>query len=251
MRSLTQVWLFFLILTFLFLLLGFQLAGRLGLLGAFLLSILIVYATLQRGLNLFKKKLNAQEFTGNDPSGFLTEVQKNKSRFGFKKVFVYRTAHNTPPLIWRSNSKEGHLLLNEHLLNNLNPEEIKLLSLFLLAHLENRSFLVTPILSVINQSLLNIKLISSGISAVFASLFRISKDVLKSDKKFKLMSDASNFEIGYFMNKLHNLAFNQNKKSLGTEYFSVLSPAGGWFNQYGMPDLDFRLKAIMGFSLSR
>ena len=249
MRTLTQVWVFFLSLTFLFLLLGFHLAGRVGLFVAFLISLLLVYATLQRGLNLFRKKLNAQDYTGNDPSGFLTEIQKNKLKFGFKKIYVYHTEHNTPPLIWKNKPDEGHLVLNNNLLQNLNPNEIKLLSSLLLSHLENRSFLITPILSVINQSLLNLGMISSAISFIFVTAFRTQKDILKSDKKFKLMSDASNYEIGYFINRLHSFEFNQNKKSIGTEYFSVLSIRNSLLNQYGIPDLNFRLKNIMGFSI--
>lgn len=249
MRTLTQVWLFFLALTFLFLILGFQIAGRLGLLIAFLFSLFLVYATLQRALVLFRKKLNAEEYLGNDPSGFLTELNKNKLHFKLKKIYVYRTSQPTPLLIWRNRPDEGHVVFHQQLIENLSPKEIRLLSLFTLAHLESRSFLLPPILSLINQSLLNLAPLSSVFSFTLTTLARSQKDVFKADEKFKLMSDASNLEIGYFINKLHHFEFAQSTSSIGTEYFSVLSVDNGPINRYGIPSLKHRLKKLMGFYL--
>lgn len=250
MRTLTQVWVFFLTLTFLFLLLGFQLAGRAGLLIAFLISLYIVYATLHRGLKLFKKKLNAKEFNGHDPSGFLTEIQNHKMKFGFKKINVYRTDQNSPPLIWKSKTGEGHFVLNQSLLNNLNREEIRFLALLFLSHLECRSFLVTPILSVINQSFYNFNIFSVLLSAGVTFILDTKSDILKADIKFRNISNASKYELGFFINKLHRFGFNQNKKQIGTEYFSILSlRKNNLLNQYGIPDLQVRLKNLMGFAI--
>jgi|GEM_PF-4748280 len=254
MHTLTQVWVFFIALTFSFLFLGFQLMGRIGLFVAFLISLIIVYATLHRGLKLFKKKLAAKLFCGNDPSGFLSTIENNKAQFGFKKIGVYQTAHNTPPLIWKSKPGEAHLVLNSNLLNNLNAEEIRLLALFLLSHLENRSFLVTPVLSVINQSFYNFNIFSLVLSSVVVLIFGLQKQILKSDAKFKRVSKTSNqvsaYELSFFINKLHNFEFNQNKIRIGTEYFSVLSfKKNNFFNQYGIPNLNLRLKTIIGYTI--
>jgi hypothetical protein len=248
MRTLTQVWVFFITLTFLFLLLGFQLAGRLGLFIAFLISLLLVYATLHRGIRLFKRKLNVQEFSGNDASGFLNEIQNNKLKFGFRKINVYKTLHPTPPLIWRSGSSEGHLILNSNLIDNLGEVEIKLLSIFLLSHLQKRSFLIAPILSVINQSFFNFNILSFLLSHVAHFFFKTRKDVLSADIKFRNTIDYSQFEAGYFVNKLHQFEFHQTTQQLGTEYFSVLSvKKQGLYGHYGIPDLNLRLQQIMGF----
>lgn len=248
MRTLTQVWLFFSALIFLFLLLGFQLAGRFGLFTALIINLSLIYATLHRGLKLFKKKLKATAFIGHDSSGFIYELQTNKQMFGFKKIYIYKTEYHTPPLIWKSNPFEGHILLNLKLLDNLQPEEIKLLALLLLSHLENRSFFVTPLLSVINQSFLNMTIFSNIISSLITSIFNIKNDILKSDIKFKNLSLASTYELGYFLNKLHKFDFNQNKKQIGTEYFSILSLQNtNFLNQYGIPNLKLRLENIMGF----
>lgn len=250
MRTLTQVWVFFLTLTFLFLLLGFQLAGRLGLFIAFVVSLLLVYATLHRGVRLFKKKLNARIFKGNDSTGFLTQINSQKLKFGLRKIFIYRTEYPTPPLVWKNRSTEGHILINQQLIDNLHPREIRLLALLLLSHLEKRSFQITPILSVINQSFLGLKIFSALISKVVAFLFGIKRDVLSSDARFKVAAETSDYEIGFFLNKLHNFEFHQNKKQLGTEYFSVLSlKKFNFFDQYGIPSLKQRLEKIMGFAI--
>lgn len=250
MRTLTQVWVFFIALTFLFLFLGFQLMGRLGLFVAFLISLFIVYATLHRGLKLFRKKLNAKELSGNDPSGFLSALEHNKVKFGFKKISVYTTEHNSPPLIWKSKSDEAHLILNFRLLNNLNTDEIRLLALLLLSHLENRSFLITPILSVINQSFFNFNIFSILLSTFVTFIFNTRNDIIKSDVKFRNVAETSNYELGFFINKLHKFDFNLYKKKLGTEYFSVLSLKNdSLFNRYGIPGLNSRLQNIMGFTI--
>lgn len=249
MRTLTQVWVFFLSLTFLFLLTGFQIGGRIGLFVAFLVSLFFIYATLHRSLRLFRHKLAAQDYSGNDPTGFLKEIQSNKLKFGFKKINVYLSSHKTPPLIWKSHFDEGYIILNSALLNHLSPNEIKLLALMMLSHLQNRSFLITPILSVINQSLFAFSVVSTLISSLCTKLFGTNKDILKSDKKFKLMADSDEYELGHFLNKLHSFEFHHNKKALGTEYFSILSLQKNYLNQYGIPKLEVRLKQMMGFSL--
>lgn len=251
MRTLTQVWVFFIALTFLFILLGFQLAGRIGLLTAFLLSLFFIYATLQRGLRLFKNKLMASEFCGNDVSGLLNELNHRKSNFGFKKIVVYTTETPTPPLIWKNTSDEGHILINSKLPQSLSPVEIKLLSIFLLSHLENRSFIITPILSVINQTFFNLNIFTILISSIVTKIFRTSREILRADRKFKSVVDESEFEVGYFLNRMHHFSFNQNQKKQGTDYFSVLSiQKGNWLNQFGIPNLNIRLENIMGFTIN-
>lgn len=224
--------------------------GRLGLFVAFLISLFIVYATLHRGLKLFRKKLNAKEFSGNDPSGFLAALEHDKAKFGFNKVSVYTTEHNTPPLIWKNKPNEAHLIFNFRLLENLNTDEIRLLALLVLSHLENRSFLITPILSVINQSFFNFNMFSIFLSTVVTFIFNTRSEIIKSDVRFKNASEASSYEIGFFINKLHKFDFHLYKKKLGTEYFSVLSLKNdSLLNRYGIPGLNIRLQNIMGFKV--
>ncbi len=221
-----------------------------GLFVAFLISLYIVYATLHRGLRLFKKKLNAKEFDGNDSSGFLTAIYSYKAKFGFKKISVYMTEHNTPPLIWKNRSDEAHVILNSRLLDNLKSAEIRLLALLVLSHLEKRSFFVTPVLSVINQSFFNLNIFSIVLSSLVTYVFNTRNDIFKSDSRFKIMAEATNYELGFFINKLHEFDFNQNKKQIGTEYFSLLSlKKHSFLNQHGIPNLKLRLINIMGFSI--
>lgn len=251
MHTLTQVWVFFIALTFSFLFFGFRLGGRVGLFIAVLISSFLAYAALHRGIRLFRNKFRAKEFVGNDASGFLQLIKSTKDDFGFSSVCVYQTDFNTPPLIWKSRPSEGHIILNKELLSNLTPDEIKLLARLVMSHLEKRSFLITPILSVINQSLSNFNLFSVFISSFVTFVFRTKNDILKADAKFRNISDTTYLDSGYFLNKLHHFEFNQNHKQLGSEYFSVLSLKNNNFlNQYGLPSLELRLKKIMGFTIT-
>lgn len=123
MRTLTQVWVFFVSLTFVLLLLGFQLGGRRGLFIAFLLSLLIIYATLHRGLALFKRHLNIKELTGSNSGGFLILLQQTKSQFDMQEVHLHFSKNPTPPLVWKNSPHEGHILIHQDLLNHLSQDE--------------------------------------------------------------------------------------------------------------------------------
>lgn len=253
MRALTQVWVFFIGLFILFLTVGFEAGGRLGLFVAFLFSILSFYATLQKGFHLFPKKLSAEELCGHDISGFLNELDKNKLKFGFKKVLVWTTPSPTPPLIWKNHKSQAYILLNRSLLQSLDSNEIRLLALFLLCQLENRSFTTTPLLAMLNQSPLAYTLLPQFAALIMALLTGSQKRVLAADKKFKLISQANTYEIGYFLNKLHRLKQSKNSELSTSYFFSALSysidSSYTLFNIYGLPRLQSRLKHLMGFSL--
>ncbi|MGZ3726422.1 MAG: hypothetical protein ACXWQQ_11510 [Pseudobdellovibrio sp.] len=250
MRTLTQVWVFLISLTFIFLLVGFQLLGRVGLFIAFLLSLGFLYAALRNSLRLFRGALQTKAFTGNDPTGFLSEIEKNKSNFGFKKVDIYATTHPTPPLVWKNTDDTGYIIINDRLLDQLNTREIRLLSIFLLSHLENRSFVVVHILSILKIPIVFLSLISSAFSAFANRLFKTQLELTTSDIKFITMSEVSKFEAGYFIHKLHKINLNHLKKNNPFHFFSTLSiDSQLLFNEYGIPDLKSRLKKMMGFSL--
>lgn len=253
MRALTQVWVFFIGLFILFLVIGFEVGGRSGLFVSFLFCVVIFYATLQKGFHLFPKKLGAQELCGHDVSGFLGELEKNKLKFGFRKVLVWTTADPTPPLIWKNHSAQAYILLNSSLLQSLNAAEVRLLAIFLLCQLETRSFVVTPLLSVLNQSPLAYILLPQFAALAMTTLAGTHKKILTADKKFKLISQATAYEVGYFLNKLHRLRQNRGETPSAGYFFSVLSyniDSGITpFNIYGLPRLQSRLKHLMGFSL--
>ncbi len=250
MRTLTQVWVFLISLTFIFLLIGFQLLGRVGLFIAFLLSLGFLYAALRNSIRLFRGALQSSAFTGNDPTGFLSEIEKNKIKFGFKTVDIYMTKYPTPPLVWKNTDDRGYIIINDQLLHQLNGEEIRLLSLFLLSHLENRSFVVVHILSILKIPVIILSLFSGAFSALANKIFKTQMELTTSDIKFIAMSEVTKFEAGYFIHKLHKLKLNQFRKNNAFNFFSTLSTGQNLlFNEYGIPDLKSRLKKIMGFSI--
>lgn len=250
MRTLTQVWFFLVTLTFIFLLCSFQLLGRAGLFVAFLISLMFLYAALQNSMRLFKGNLKVQHFSGNDPTGFLSEIEKNKNKFGFQKVEVYLTRHHTPPLVWKNAEDTGYVIINDQLLPHLKPSEVKLLAIFVLSHLEVRSFVLVHILSILKIPLFAVSLPSRVFSAFILSLFKKQNDLFNSDFKFISASETNQYEAGYFINKLHHYSFNQFAKPNAFCFFSALSlPKKSLINEFGLPNLDIRLKKVMGFSV--
>ncbi len=250
MRTLTQVWVFLVGLTFLFLVLGFQLLGRPGLFFMFIVSLAFLYAALHRSLSLFRGKLQPSQYCGNDPSGFIGEIESNKVKFGLRKVSLHLTKMHTPPLVWQDTDVDGHIILNENLLGSLNRNEIRLLALLTLSHLENRSFVLSHLLSILKAHIPFFAQASSAFASVVNSVFKTQNEIIQADLKFKALSEVPEFEVGYFLNKLHKLSFNQNHKPDANYFFSVLSlPFKSHLNEFGLPELDSRLKKMMGFNL--
>lgn len=250
MRTLTQVWVFLVALTFLFLFISFELLGRAGLFFSFLISVLFFYAALRHNLSLFKGILSPQLHSGNDPTGFLREIENQKLKFGFRKIDVHTSEQQTPPLVWRNSADHGHVLVNKQLLNHLSKEEIRLLAVFLLAHLENRSFVTVHILSTIKVPLYFFSFFTKLFAAFIHKIFKTANDCFAADLKFMAMAESSKFEAGYFLNRMHRLSLNHIRKPNSYCFFSTLSLSDHSFiNEFGIPDLNTRLKKIMGFAL--
>jgi hypothetical protein len=250
MRTLTQVWVFLVSLTFLFLFISFELLGRAGLFFAFLISVLFFYAALRHNLSLFRGILSPQLHSGNDPTGFLTEIENQKLKFGFKKIDVHTTEQPMPPLVWKNSEDHGHILLNKDLLSQLSKDEIRLLAIFLLSHLEIRSFVGVHILSTVKIPLYFVSFFTKILSSLCHRIFKTAADCYTADLKYFTMAESSKFEVGYFLNRLHRLSLNHAKKPNSYCFFSTLSIAeNALINEFGIPDLSSRLKKIMGFSL--
>ena len=166
MRTLTQVWVFFVGVTLLLLLTGFQLAGRRGLLLAFLLSLLFIYATLHRGLALFQKHLNVKKWDGNDSTGFSNQIQSIKKEYNMTNVKLHYTNKASPPLVWKNDPTEGHVLVHHDLIQALTSNEKKILAHFLLAHLNERSFLIPRVLSIFEQGFWGLNYLLSPVATL-------------------------------------------------------------------------------------
>ncbi len=248
MRTLTQVWVFFVSLTLFLLLAGFQLAGRRGLLLAFLLSLVLIYATLHRGLALFKKHLNVKAWEGNDPTGFSNSLQTLKGEYNLSRVMLHFSNNASPPLVWKNTPGEGHVMVNHLLLEHLSIPEKKLLAHFLLAHLNERSFLMPRVLSIFEQGFWGVNLVMAPFVSFFTFLMRIPSQLLKADLKAMQNAQVSVFEMGYFIHKIHNFRFHKTSSLKGGEFFSTLTITNqSRFRSHGLPTLKKRLINVMGF----
>ncbi len=248
MRTLTQVWVFFVSLTLVLLFAGFQIGGRRGLFTAFILSLLLIYATLHRGLALFKRHLNVKEQTGNDTNGFLELLQLHKSQFGMNEVILHFSNKPTPPLVWKNSPESGHVLVHRGLLEHLTAGEKSILAHFVLAHLSERTFLVPRILSIFEQGFWGLNYLIAPIATLAAHVLRIPGTLLRADLKTMQSAGISSFEMGYFIQKLHHFSFHNTNSLKGGEFFSTLTLNNRrpWMT-HGQPQLKTRLVNVMGF----
>ncbi len=248
MRTLTQVWVFFVGLTLVLLFAGFQLGGRRGLFISFIISLVIIYATLHRGLALFKKHLNVKEQNGNDTADFLKLLNQTKAHFNMQTIHLHYSNKPSPPLVWKNSPESGHVMIHCDLLANLSQLEQNILAHFVLAHLQERSFLIPRILSIFEQGFWGVNYLIGPIATITTQVLRIPATLLKADLRAMQSSGVSAFEMGYFVQKLHNLSFHKTGSLKGGEFFSTLTLAKrkNWLT-HGQPSLVTRLINIMGF----
>jgi len=248
MRTLTQVWVFFVSLTVAFLFIGFQFYGRLGLFVSFLFSLLLIYITLHKGLWFFRKHLHFKEVKGSDPTGFLNRLNAVKNQYDINVIHLYTTPDDVPPLVWKDYPKTGFILLNENLLSHLNENERHILVHFLFSHLDVRPTFRPRLFSIFEFGFLKLQFVLAPIMSLLALALGSPRYFLKSDLTALANSEAHHLDFGYFLKKLHDLRFHRSKNLNGAEYFSTLTAAQHHFwKSFGQPSLKKRLVTVMGF----
>lgn len=248
MRTLTQVWVFFVALTVLFLFIGFHFYGRLGLFVSFLLSLLLMYITLHKGLWFFRRHLGFYEVLGSDPTGMLKALNQAKSEYDLFSIHLYTTDDLVPPLVWKDYPKAGFVILNENLLNHLNQAEKNILVHFLLSHIKARPTFRPRLFSIFEFGFLKLQFFLAPIMSLLALALGSPRYFMKADLMALANSQVSHLEFGYFLKKLHDLNFHRAKNLNGAEYFSTLTAAQHTFwKSFGQPSLKKRLISIMGF----
>ena len=95
MKTLTQVWLICSTSCLIFLILGFHFGGRLGLLVAFLLCLVLLYLIFHKGLKIFIERTKAHEILGNDPYQLTGLFKQHALSYGFRKVRFF-VSFNSP-----------------------------------------------------------------------------------------------------------------------------------------------------------
>lgn len=248
MRTMTQVWVFFVGLTLLFLITGFHLGGRLGLFLAFLTSLFFLYLVLKKGIWVFSDHFAYKKAMGSDAYGFLKLLDELKYQYGFHEISLFYTNEKTNPLIWKESKTHGNILLSNKLPDLLTPHEKVYLCHLLLSHLEKRSAFLSRFFSTTYQSLGRLRFLLSPALSFFSWLTGYTRASLKADYTAMKNAAVSNYEFGYFLNKLHQYDFHIHSKSTGTEYFSILTPSSRkYWQTHGHPRMTQRLINTMGF----
>lgn len=250
MKTLTQVWLICATSCFLFLIIGFQVAGRLGLLVAFILCLVLLYLIFHKGLKIFIERTKAKQIAGNDPHKLAPIFQQNALAYGFRKVRLYVTESPTPPLVWPEFQSELVVFLNAQTLEQLTAREKTLFAHLLLSHGFLQSKLTRKTLGLIYISLAPLERISAPLFNLIAYALGLSKEIYKADLKALSVSKATNFEFGLLLHKLHYLQTHNDKIFEGTYFFSVLSKVNPkLYNLKFHPNVTSREKNLLGYEI--
>jgi hypothetical protein len=248
MKTLTQVWLICAASCLIFLILGFHFGGRLGLLCAFLLCLVLLYLIFHKGLKNFIERTRAQEILGNDPYKLTGLFKQHALAYGFRQVRLFVTDRPTPPLVWPEFSNQLIVFLNRQTLEQLTTTEKKIFAHMLLSHGCLHSKLTRKTLGLIFIAL-------SPLEKVFAPLFNLaaytlglSKEIYKADLKALTVSQAQHFEFGLLLHKLHHLESHNDKIFEGTYFFSILSKINPkLYNLKFHPNVTSREKNLLGY----
>ncbi len=250
MKTLTQVWLICATSCFLFLILGFQLAGRLGLLVSFLLCLVLLYLIFHKGLKIFIERTRANEILGNDPYKLTGLFKQHALAYGFRKVRLYVTDRPTPPLVWPEFSNQLVVFINASTLEQLTAPEKKLFVHLLLSHGFLQSKLLRKTMGLIYISLAPLEKLFAPLFNFLAWSFGLSKEIYKADLKALSVSQATNFEFGLLLHKLHYMQTHNDKIFEGTYFFSILSKINPkLYNLKFHPNVTHREKNLLGYEV--
>jgi len=254
MKTLTQVWLWSAAGCFLILILGFNLADRIGLFVAFLLCLAFLYLTFYVGLKIFLNKTKSHEVLGSDTTQMTQYLNELKRLYGVKSIRFFTTPNRTPPLVWSEFSNELIITVNQRVVNNLTTAEKKILCHLLLSHGQHQSKMLRRVLGLLFMSLTPVEKIVSPFFNFTSYLLGLSKEIYTADLKAlsqaQTSGHATQLEFGLFLHKLHYI--NQHKALLtqGTYYFSILSDKySKLYNLNFHPHITKREKNILGYSI--
>ena len=257
MSTLTQVWVFTLFFCTIVLVTGFKLAGRMGLLLAFVVCVIYAYLFFHRGLRtLFSthlKKYKIQPFSGSDVAGLHKLVNEIKNLYSLKSVQIYYTEENTQPLLWRDFFDQGHIIVNSNLVMRLNADEKLILAHWLLAHLSTHSLLARRFFAILYLSFNPASRFIVAFFNLMAFIFRFENEIYSADLLALKNSRAQVVEYCLFLRKLHNFKLHRQRMKRGEKFFTPLSFAKkGALNDFIhlslAPGFDKRTQRILGYS---
>lgn len=247
MGTLTQVWFFFTSLIFFILLASFQFAGRSGLFLALVLCTIIIYLTLQKLFAILFYHYQFKKYFPVAGEALSPVLDQHKSSFGFKKIHLFTTEKNLPPLCFKKNSEVAYVALSQSMLNHLNLNEQKELALLLLSHLEGKTYFLPIVLTVLHLNLYRCGLFSTLVTLISKVAPILEKDFYRSDIRYSTSTKLSLFESSFFIFQLQHLVFSRFDLTPFLVHFSILSPhQKSFLKPCFTPNIHSRMNKLIG-----
>ena len=139
-------------------------------------------------------------------------------------------------------------MLHQNLLEHLSINEKLMLAHLMLSHLKQKTILIPRLFSIFEQGFWGLNYLLAPIVTFLTFLLRQPSKILKADHEAMTLAGFSNYEMGYFLHKLHHFQFHKAQSLKGAEFFSAMTVTNRTFwKSYGLPSLNLRLTKLMGF----
>lgn len=153
----TKVWISILTSSLAFLIIGYQLGERLGLLVGFLIALLLNFFVFYYGDNRILAKLNASRVKGQDAWGLAEKVSQLSEKLGMPAPSIYITPHLSVNAFCVGHSwRVGSLGFTAGLLQKLNDEELESVIAHQLCHIRNLDTFAFGVTSTLANSLVGL-----------------------------------------------------------------------------------------------
>jgi len=172
----TKVWIFILSTCLAFLVIGYQLCGRLGLIIGFFLAVLLNFLVFYYGENRVLKKLGAQRWKGQDPWNLNETVAQLSEKIGIPTPAIYVIPNMSASAFCVGHSwRNGSLGFTEGLLRKFTPEEVKAIIAHQLCHIRRLDTFAFSVSSILANSIVGM---GQLLDSFLPSRFRFFQNLL-------------------------------------------------------------------------
>lgn len=262
----TKVWIFILTSSIALLILGYQLAERLGLLIGFLLALSINFFVFFYGESHVLSKLGARRVKGQDAWGLLEKVRHLSERLNMPAPAVYVTPHAAVNAFCVGHSwKRGSLGFTAGLLNKLTDRELEAVVAHQLCHIRRLDTFAFGVSSTVANSIVGVGQFMDSLMPYNLKLFMpmlsplgwvIIKSVVGEKSFFEndLMAAElldSRPQLGEILWRMEGLAQTiPLEVPACTSHLFIVNPEG--FRQKNLflkshPTIEVRLQKLMGY----
>lgn len=262
----TKVWISVLLSSLAFLIIGYQLGERLGLLIGFLFALVINFFVFYYGDNRILAKLNATRLKGQDAWGLTEKVKHLSKKLGMPAPTIYITPHKSVSAFCVGQTwKAGSLGFTSGLLDKLNDQELESVIAHQLCHIHNLDTFAFGVASTLANSIVGLgqfldSLLPYKLNFFMPLLSPIGWMIIKTvavEKKFyendlmaaDLLEDRRN--LGETLWRLEGLAQTKPLEIPPcTSHLFIVNPEG--FKQKNLflkshPSIEVRLQKLMGY----